>query len=326
MIDEKILKGLKPITQEETEYLNGKTYIDWEIYNEKKLPVINAKKLIEAGKLITVRPHTRFVHFPEHTHDYIEMIYMCSGSTRHIINGTEITLNAGELLFLGQNTRQEIFPADKDDIAVNFIILPQFFEKTILMLGEEDTPLRKFIIDCLCSGEESGKYLHFKVSDVLPVQNLIENLLWTLIYGSQTKRQINQTTMGLLFLQLLSYTDRLVMDNGSEEGAVIKIFRYIEENYRNGSLTELARLLNYDIYHLSGEIKKKTGRTFTQLIQDKRLSQSAFLLKNTNLKVSQVAAAVGYENISYFHRIFTKQFSVTPRVYRLANKDTFFTK
>lgn len=325
MIDSRILEKLMPITDEESKFLEGASSVNWEIYNEKNQPVINAKKLLEDGKLITVRPHTRFVHFPEHTHDYIEMIYMCSGSTRHIINGSEITLNTGELLFLGQNSRQEIFPAGKDDIAVNFIILPQFFEKTILMIGEEDTPLRKFIVDCLCSGEDSGNFLHFKVSDILPVQNLVENLLWTLIHGSQSKRQINQTTMGLLFLQLLGYTDRLALSDREEKNTV-RIYKYIEENYRNGSLTELAGVLNYDIYHLSALIKRKTGKTFTELIQDKRLSQAAFLLKTTNLKVSQVAALVGYENESYFHRLFNKQFSLSPRSYRLANKDSFFTK
>ena len=325
MIDSRILEKLKPITEEEKNFLRGESAVNWEIYNEKSQPVINAVKLLEDGKLITVRPHTRFIHFPVHTHDYIEMIYMCSGSTRHIINGTEICLKSGELLFLGQNSRQEIFPAGKDDIAVNFIILPQFFEKAILMIGEEDTPLRKFIVDCLCSGEDSGKFLHFKVSDILPVQNLIENLLWTLIHGSQTKRQINQTTMGLLFLQLLGYTDRLAIDSREEKNTV-RIYKYIEENYQSGSLTELSAVINYDIYHLSSEIKRKTGKTFTELIQDKRLSQAAFLLKTTNLKVSQVAVLVGYENISYFHRIFNKQFSMSPRAYRLANKDTFSTK
>ena len=39
--------------------------------------VIDSDKLLEAGQLITIRPHTRFVHFPEHTHNYVEVIYMC---------------------------------------------------------------------------------------------------------------------------------------------------------------------------------------------------------------------------------------------------------
>ena len=58
-----------------------------------------AAKLLRQGQLITIRPHTRFVHFPEHRHNYVELIYMCSGSTTHIINGTQkVVLQTGDLL------------------------------------------------------------------------------------------------------------------------------------------------------------------------------------------------------------------------------------
>ena len=60
---------------------------------------INAQKLLSAGKLITIRPHTRFVHFPEHTHDYVEVVYMCEGVTEHIVNNKgvqEFTIAAYE--------------------------------------------------------------------------------------------------------------------------------------------------------------------------------------------------------------------------------------
>ena len=58
--------------------------------------VIDSKRLLQKGKLIQVRPHTRFVHFPQHTHNYIEVIYMCQGSTTHILNGSEVVLEEGE--------------------------------------------------------------------------------------------------------------------------------------------------------------------------------------------------------------------------------------
>lgn len=55
------------------------------------------------------------------------MIYMCRGSTVHTINGERIELKTGELLILNQNAvQEEIEPAGRDDIAVNFLILPEF--------------------------------------------------------------------------------------------------------------------------------------------------------------------------------------------------------
>lgn len=313
MIKQEILEKLIPITDEERAILSGEG-VDKSIYTSHGGTIIRHKKLLSDGRLIRARTHTRFVHFPEHTHDFIEAVYMCQGKTTHIINGKELVLKEGELLFLGQNARQEILPASENDIAVNFIIQPSFFDKTLEMLGAEETPIKNFLLSSLFDGENQG-YLHFKVAGVLPIQNLIENLIWTLISNTSNKRNINQTTMGLLFMQLINHTDKLVYET-KEDKAVMDIFRYIEGNYKNGSLTEAASLLHYDFYWLSHEIKNRTGKTYTEHLQEKRLSQAAFLLKNTSLSVEEIALAVGYENKSYFHRIFSAKYGTSPKKYR----------
>lgn len=315
MICKEIIEALSPITDEEKAILNGND-IDLSLYMSGKNNIINSEKLLADGKLITVRKHTRFIDFPKHTHDYIEVVYMCSGETTHIINGEELTLKTGELLFLNQNVKQEIKKASENDIAINFIILPQFFEQMLYLLGEEETPLRNFVVDCLLNGNSNSNYLHFKVADILPIQNLVENLIYTLIHNTPNKRKINQTTMGLLFMQLMNYTDRLKVNNAEQE-AIFEVLKYIEKHYADGSLTEIANKLHYDIYWLSREIKKKTGKTYTELVQEKRLSKAAFLLKNSNAKISDIGVTVGYDNLSYFHKIFAKEFNKTPREYRV---------
>ena len=83
-------------------------------------------------------------------------------------------------------------------------------------------------------------------------------------------------------MQLLANTESLVAETREDE-AVFKILNYVETNYVGGSLTEIAEELHYDISWLSREILRKTGKTYTRLIQEKRLSQAAFLLKNTNI-------------------------------------------
>ena len=73
-MDEWIIKQLSAVTPEEQKILDGQPSIDRQLYMQGFENVINSKKLLSAGKLITIRPHTRFVHFPEHTHDYVEQI------------------------------------------------------------------------------------------------------------------------------------------------------------------------------------------------------------------------------------------------------------
>ena len=316
-MDKAILELLRPVTQEEQAILDGRQTIDRGLHMQGQQNIINSRKLLAAGKLITLRTHTRFIHFPEHTHDYIELVYMCQGQTTHIVQGKKIDLKQGELLFLSQKATYEVCRAEEGDIAVNFIVLPAFFEGTLSAMGEEITPLRRFLVDCLFGQDLGPGYLHFRVSQDVPLQNLVENLIHTLLFPDPHRRKISQMTMTLLFLQLMDYTDKLEWD--LREDTILKLLRYVEEHYAAGSLTEAARDLHTDIYSLSRQIRRHTGKTYTQLVQEKRLAQAAFLLRSTTRTVDDIAAAVGYENISYFHRIFKAAYGLSPRHYRLAN-------
>jgi AraC-type DNA-binding domain-containing proteins len=323
-MNSEILSQLERITQEEQDILAGRDEINKELYMDTASSIIDSKKLLDYGKLIQIRTHTRFVHFPKHTHNYVEVIYMCEGSTTHIINGEEVQLNEGELMFLNQNATQEIYPAGEKDIAVNFIIQPQFFNQALLMIGNEDNMIRDFILGCLKGEDDMVSYLHFKVNHVLPIQNLVENLIWTLQNNQQNKRSINQMTMGLLFLQLMNHTDKVTVGkNHFEQELMLTVFRFIEEHYKEGNLSDLAAELHYDLYWLSRMIKKITQKTYTELVQTKRLSQAAYLLSNTKLTVADIGLSVGYDNLSYFHRIFKEKYQLSPKQYRIANKDTF---
>ena len=176
-MNQQLLEKLSIITDEEQQILDGRSQIDFDIYNTDSSFVIDSDQLLQKGKLIEIRPHTRFAHFPKHRHNYIEMIYMCKGSTMHIINGKEIVLSEGDLLFLSQQAEQEILPAGIDDIAINFIILPEFFDKVFQLLDGEKNPLNEFLMSCVFKSQSDYNHLYFSVADVLPIQNLIENMI-----------------------------------------------------------------------------------------------------------------------------------------------------
>lgn len=321
-MDARILQHLCAITEEEQAFLQGKTSIDRELYMQGQDDTVSCRKLLAAGKLITLRPHTRFVDFPQHRHDYVEMVYMCQGQTTHLVNEKEILLRQGELLLLSQSAVHQVCCAGEQDVAVNFIVLPDFFTTTLSVIGEEETPLRRFLVDCLCGQNTGRSYLHFQISQVKPLQNLVENLIWALLWETPNRRKVSQMTMATLFLQLIGNMETLSTEDG-ESAAVLQVLQYVERDYLTGSLSEIAAQLHYDVCWLSREIKRKTGKTYTQIVQDKRLAQAAFLLKNTDRNVSDISLAVGYENISYFHRIFAECYGKSPRQYRVQERTLF---
>ena len=67
---EELINKLREITPEEQKILEGHRSIEKELYMDAESDVVDARKLLDEGKLIQVRAHTRFAHFPAHRHNY----------------------------------------------------------------------------------------------------------------------------------------------------------------------------------------------------------------------------------------------------------------
>lgn len=317
-----LLEKLKPITREEQEILDGKKDIKKELYTSGNRFIIDSRKLLAPSKLIEIRPHTRFIHFPKHTHNYVEMVYMCQGTTEHIIGGTEhIILNSGDLLLMNQHAIHEVLPASGDDIAINFIIMPEFFPYTMELIDRQNS-LFEFLTSVLSSSEPDCDYLYFRVGNIAPVQNLVENLIWNITtrHPHGDFNNINQLTMGLLFLTLTEYTDTLSKTSSYEQKLVLSVLKYIETNYKDGTLEYISRQHHLAPYTLSRILKKQTGNSFKELLVRQKMTRAAWLLTNTSLSTEEIFHAVGYENSSYFHKKFREIFHQTPKKYRATGK------
>lgn len=317
-----LLDQLRKITEEERKILDGEAEVDKDLYTSGRDFTVDSRKMLKEGRLIAVRTHTRFVYFPAHRHNFVEVLYVCEGSLTNIIDGKKVVVNKGELLFLNQFTKHEILKAGQNDIAINFMVLPEFFDVAYSMTGN-DNMLADFLVNVLRQDEERGEYLHFKVAEVLQIQNLLENIIYSLVNGEENWERINQTTMGLIFMYLVESVQYVEMrlPNQYENMISMTTLDYIEQKYRTATLTELCTRLHLPMHVLSKMIKKSTGFNFKELLQRKRLNKAVELMCETDLPISDIIAAVGYENNSYFHRVFKEHYHMTPRVFRVKNSE-----
>ena len=63
------------------------------------------------GQMITIRPHTRFVAFPRHSHNYVEIMYVCTGQITHIIGGGTTAVSYTHLDVYKRQDVYELTPA-----------------------------------------------------------------------------------------------------------------------------------------------------------------------------------------------------------------------
>lgn len=311
-MEQEIIGALGALSAEEREILSGKG-IQKAVYSKAENFIVEGEKFLN-GQPLDLRRHTRFTDFPEHGHNYMEFMYVFSGSITHLIGKETVTLERGDILFLNKHIRHSILRADTQDIGLNFILSDAFLQMT--MQNGIGNPVLKSFIEENFSQYGEGEYLYFKTKDNFPIRNLIDNLIYAVVKRSQ---ELYGGLVSLLFSYLSYYGDTLHNKSrfSSPDARFLKaVLGYLEGNYRTATLCGLAEIMGYHEAYLSRRIRLVTGSSFRELLQEKRLACAANLLSTTNLTVENIIHAVGYENQSYFHRMFRARYGATPHRYR----------
>lgn len=314
---ENIIARLSEITEEERAVLQGAP-VDLSWYKCTTDTVIESGHILPQGRLFGIHTHTRFVDFPRHSHSYVELIYQIQGSTTHIVDAQkEIKLHAGNLLFLGRGTEHAIRAAGRKDIAINFVLVPAFFDNVAISMGGGNA-LSIFLKNNLGRSPCCRTYLMYDISGEILLENLLENLiLLELDDVTYQHQQLQQQTLELLLRHLSSQTSNLVVVNKEdrEHAIVLSALARIESDVKC-SLTELASEYKLEVPALSRLIHRHTGCTFTELLHTVRFNRAITLLTETNLSITDVATTVGYENTAFFYRRFFERFGCTPGEFR----------
>lgn len=105
-------------------------------------------------------------------------------------------------------------------------------------------------------------------------------------------------------------------DDSEFETVVRKIEEYMESKIDTVTVGDLAEYLNYSTVYMGTLVKKLTGKSFLELLKEKRLSKAADLIAESDMPVGEIINLVGYRNESFFRKIFMEKYGVTPLKYR----------
>ncbi len=321
-MEKHLLDMLSCESEEESGILNGEL-LNRKIYTGGSEFVINEARLFGQRRSISARTHTRYVDFPIHKHNYVEMMIVLSGSITHEIDGKELTLNKGEILLMNKHVSHSIHRSGKEDIGVNIIMSDRFIDGVAAeMSGTVFSSLIK---------ENSKKdglpiYLAFRTDGRKYIENIIENMLFALTEKDEDTGVMTGTVS--LLMRYLSIENRELLRDGNliadkEDLRRIQILSYVRSSYRTATLSELSERLYLSVPYLSKIIPEIFGKSFKELIVDERMERAKFAFISTEMSIGDVIRSVGYENESYFHREFKSRYGVTPLAMRKNLKKLF---
>ena len=255
---------------------------------------------------------TSFPSIATHWHEEIEVIIVLDGSCDYRINLNSFIVNKGDILIIdSQSLHSLTCISNKNMTWASFV-----FNMNMLKSSNTDGTLLKYIAPLLNHEHQ------------LPII-LIENIIYC-YYEKDIAYELELKSLLFKFFSLL-YKNDLIERNQSKNNLTINttdkiklVLNYINYHYSEDiSINTLAELCEYSEYHFMRFFKKHIGLTCVQYINNLRLEKSSILLTSTNNAIMDISLEVGFDNLSYFNKLFKRKYNLTPKEFRTINSNIF---
>jgi AraC-type DNA-binding domain-containing proteins len=259
----------------------------------------------------------------EHTHEFIEIVYIISGSGQHFVNEACYHVEKGDLLFINFNQTHSFYSYGGMSF-INCLLKPEFISKELI---NSDNALE---ILALSSFEDFsskvGKLItkiSFRGKKLIEVESIFDNMVIEV-----NERSIGYNTALKGYMHVLLTKIFREMWNEDDSGILQHvnkitpdILKYIEDKcFEKITLNELARKCFYNPSYFSRIFKEYYGKSLTDFIHEKRITEAVRLLKETELSIEDISYSVGYREKKQFYKTFKEIMGVTPNKVRSSIK------
>jgi AraC-like DNA-binding protein len=252
----------------------------------------------------------------------VELTYVIDGAYHQQIGGREETLNKGEVCLLGKETLHREYLYQRNAMVLFLGISNAFFDKS-MPLETGDPEGQRFLREMILNRNETYHFVRFVPKKENPeTRRLFEAIVSELRRHEPGTRHLVMGYVQRLLYRLPSDYDAYVQGRARQAAAEQEfedIKQYLNEHYQNVSLEKLVSVFGYAPDFFNRLIKRHTGMTYSRFLQDIRLEKAEILLKTSQFTIEDIARRVGYENQTFFYRIFHEKFHTKPNELRRAD-------
>lgn len=258
----------------------------------------------------------QLINVPVHWHEEYEFIVATSGIVTTYVNGEHIDLKPNEAIFINSGCLHGVKSViNEPSILRSLVVLPKFIG------GSVDGIIYKRLI---LPFSEKGAPSYIILSDNTDWQKvLIESMLsaWSAItsesfdYENEARYYVSKAMR-----ILVDHLSEAAAPSGANEPLLNRMkiaITHIESNYSDDiSNNDLMELLGCSESVLLRSFNQVVNTSPMQYLMNYRIQKAAELLISTDLKSCDIATSCGFNDISYFTKIFKRKMGVTPSKYR----------
>lgn len=253
------------------------------------------------------------VEYPHRHHDFYEVLFLTNGTGVHTIDFQDYEIKANSIFFLSPGQIHDLqLSSDVEGYIFLFSSAFYHFNKT--------DPFKLFELPFFYNlGKENPPIYLEKESDKTTITDYFQK---SITESKQNLAESEEVIRALLDLLLIHckriYPIQNQQDSNVKGKILVKRFKQIIEQKcrENLSIKQYSELLKITPNHLSETVKTVTGRTSTDLINDRMLLEIKRMLTHTSLTISEIAYQLNFSDQSYFSKYFKKLVAMSPGEWR----------
>lgn len=252
--------------------------------------------------------HWTFKDYPyPHIHEYYEMEVLVSGTLLHELNGQTTTFHRHYACLLRPDDCHSLVSASAEPVVIlNFMVKKEYMDQLLATFG-------KTITENILHSED----LSFVVSESLLNECITNTQSLILDPDLSLEKKIDRCRV--LFISLLSELIRQNIPYVTPKPKWLSdlLLQLSQADLSKSTVaTDIITQSNYSYSRLSRLFKKYMGCTISQYVSYLRIEQAKEYLKNDNMRIIDIANAVGFDNVTYFNRVFKAAIGQTPSEFR----------
>lgn len=256
-------------------------------------------------------------YVPWHWHDELEVLVIETGTARVSVNGTDYTARQGEGFFINSGALHGVWNKEPEPCYLQSVV---FHPR--LVGGSVDSILWQKYLGPLLS-DPCRSCIHFiNMQEWEKAASKAIQAAWESCVSETAgfEFEVREQLSKLIFLlsQNCPAAERKPSEKAMRDGERIKIMlQYIQEHY-NGELTlaKIAKSASVSENECLRCFRSMIGSTPIQYVRQVRVQKATDLLISTNRKISDIGAECGFQEMSYFAKIFRELKGCTPGEFR----------
>lgn len=260
-----------------------------------------------------------FTRVSPHWHDDVEIIVIKSGQGIVNVDAVSYQVKAGEIVVVRPGQIHAIYQEKGYQMEYENII----FKVKLLYSNTSDLCTIQFFESYFNLKYDLPVHIHEKTKNSNQLRGCIEKIDQ---YCEDTpihyQMMIKSCLYQFFFLFAQGQEQLILSENHKSIGKIKNVISYVEKYYMEDiTIDVIARELGFSESHFMKFFKKNMHVTFTTYLNDYRLEKAGNLLTTTDSSIVEIMGKVGFNNLSYFNRIFKEYYQMTPRGYRKLRKD-----